>query len=93
MHKYWAKHMAIDYEELAEQYNRFRKPDPRIASAIWAHLKNANNVLNVGAGTGSYEPVNCQVVAVEPSEKMIALRQVSTAKVIRGSVEKLPFDD
>ena len=93
MNKRWAKHMAINYEELAEQYNRFRKPDPRIASAIWAHLKNANNVLNVGAGTGSYEPVNCRVVAVEPSAKMIALRQISTAKVIRGSVENLPFDD
>jgi len=49
--------------------------------------------LNVGAGTGSYEPVNCRVVAVEPSEKMIALRRVSTAKVIRGSAENLPFDD
>jgi SAM-dependent methyltransferase len=87
------KHMAVNYEELAEQYNRFRTPDPRIASAIWAHLGDAENVLNVGAGIGSYEPVNCRVVAVEPSEKMIALRPISGAKVIRGSAENLPFYD
>ena len=88
-----ARQMAINYEELAEQYNRFRVPDLRIASAIWAHLKDAKNVLNVGAGIGAYEPVNCQVVAVEPSEKMIDLRKIPAAKVIRGFAESLPFDD
>ena len=93
MERGWAKHMAVNFEELAEQYNRFRTPDPRIASAIWAHLEGAKNILNVGAGIGSYEPVNCRVVAVEPAEKMIALRQISAAKVIRGSAENLPFYD
>ena len=85
--------MTVNYEKLAEQYNRFRTPDPRIGSVIWAHLKGAKNVLNVGAGIGSYEPVTHEVVAVEPSERMIALRGVSTAKVIRGSAESLPFKD
>lgn len=84
--------MSVNYDGLAKQYHRFRKPDRRIASIIWAHLGDAKNVLNLGAGTGSYEPINCQVVAVEPSEKMIALRQVSATKVIRGSAENLPFD-
>jgi SAM-dependent methyltransferase len=85
--------MAVNYEELAEQYYRFRMPDSRIVSVLWAHLEGAKKVLNVGAGIGSYEPVTCQLVAVEPSEKMIALRRVSTAKVVRGSAESLPFDD
>jgi SAM-dependent methyltransferase len=68
-------------------------PDPRIASAIWTHLEGVERVLNVGAGIGSYEPDSCEVVAVEPSEKMIALRSISASKVIRGSAECLPFND
>ncbi len=85
--------MTVNYEKLAEQYKRFRTPDPRIASIIWAHLTNAKNVLNVGAGIGSYEPDNYQVVAVEPSERMIALRGLSAVQIIRGSAESLPFND
>ena len=69
--------MAVNYNELANQYRHYRTPDPRIASAIWAHLAGAERVLNVGAGIGSYEPDNCEVIAVEPSEKMIALRPIS----------------
>ena len=85
--------MTVNYEKLAEQYKRFRTPDPRIASVIWAHLENPKNVLNVGAGIGSYGPDNYQVVAVEPSEKMIAMRGLSAAHVVRGSAESLPFND
>lgn len=85
--------MTVNYEELAEQYKQFRTPDPRIASDIWAHFGNAKSVLNVGAGIGSYEPDTYQVVAVEPSERMIALRGLTAAQVIRGSAESLPFND
>ena len=85
--------MAVNYNELANQYRHYRTPDPRIASAIWAHLAGAERVLNVGAGIGSYEPDNCEVLAVEPSEKMIALRPISASKVIRGFAECLPFSD
>ena len=85
--------MPVNYDELAEQYSRYRRPDPRIASAIWTHLECAERVLNVGAAIGSYEPDNCEVLAVEPSEQMIALRPISTSKVIRGSAESLPFSD
>lgn len=85
--------MTVNYEELAYQYNRYRKPDPRIASVISTHLEAAKNILNVGAGIGSYEPAVPGVVAVEPSEKMIALRGTTTTKVVRGSAEVLPFSD
>ena len=85
--------MPVNYDELAEQYRRYRTPDARIASAIWAHLEGADRVLNVGAGIGSYEPDNCEVLAVEPSEQMITLRRTSTSKVVRGFAESLPFDD
>ena len=89
----WEDQMTVNYDELAEQYSRYRKPDARIASAIWTHLEGAELVVNVGAGLGSYEPENCEVLAVEPSEQMITLRQTSTSKVVRGSAESLPFDD
>ena len=84
--------MPVNYDELAEEYSRYREPDARIASAIWAHLEGAELVLNVGAGMGSYEPDNCGVLAVEPSEQMITLRPTSKSKIVRGSAESLPFD-
>jgi SAM-dependent methyltransferase len=50
-------------------------------------------VLNVGAGTGAYEPRDREVVAVEPSEVMIAQRAPGAAPVVRAPAEELPFDD
>ncbi len=83
--------MSVNYSALAEAYFRHRMPDRRIASAIGSHLNGADRVLNVGAGIGAYEPNNCEVVAIEPSEKMIAWRPPSTTTVIRGYAERLPF--
>jgi SAM-dependent methyltransferase len=85
--------LKVNYDQLAEQYKIYRKPEPRIAKPIWAHLAGARRVLNVGAGIGSYEPNDCEVSAVEPSEEMISLRSKSAAKVIRGQAEHLPFDN
>ncbi len=85
--------MSVNYDELAESYRRYRTPDARIASSIWAHLESAERVLNVGAGTGAYEPDNCEVVAVEPSEQMTVFRRTSKSKLVRASAENLPFDD
>ncbi len=50
-------------------------------------------MLNVGAGTGSYEPVDRQVTAVEPSVGMIRKRSPSAARAIQASAEDLPFED
>jgi Methyltransferase domain len=50
-------------------------------------------VVNVGAGTGSYEPADREVVAVEPSEAMIAQRPAGAAPVVRAHAEALPFAD
>lgn len=62
------------YDLLGRGYARTRKPDPRIAKRIEAALGEARTVLNVGAGTGSYEPADRKVTAVEPSAEMIAQR-------------------
>jgi SAM-dependent methyltransferase len=81
------------YDVIGLNYAELRKPDPRIAAAIAEALGPAETVLNVGAGTGSYEPVDRLVTAVEPSLEMIRKRSPSVAKAIQASAERLPFVD
>lgn len=85
--------MYVDYDQLAKQYKTYRRPDPRIAKRIQFYLQNAQRILNVGAGLGSYEPENCEVVAVEPAFEMISKRNHSKAILIQGIAEELPFKD
>jgi SAM-dependent methyltransferase len=85
--------MSATYDAIGAAYAKQRRPDPRIASAIDAAIGDARTVVNVGAGTGSYEPVRCQVVAVEPSAVMLAQRAPGSAPVVQGVAESLPFRD
>ena len=82
----------VDYSALAGGYSRYRQPDPRIETAILTALGDAVTVLNVGAGAGSYEPLDRVVTAVEPSESMRAQRP-SGRPAIDATAESLPFDD
>lgn len=77
------------YDQIGCGYVGRRIPDPRIAARIEAALGDARHVCNVGAGTGSYEPADRRVVAVEPSPTMIAQRRGGT--VVRARAEALPF--
>jgi SAM-dependent methyltransferase len=83
----------VDYEQHGRTYARHRRPDPRIAERIHAALGGAGTVLNVGAGTGSYEPTDRWVLAVEPSATMRAQRPSYAAPAISARAEALPFDD
>src|SRR5271166_2992093 len=83
----------VDYERHGRTYARHRRPDPRIAARIHAALGAARTVLNVGAGTGSYEPCGRWVLAVEPSAAMRAQRPAGAAPAIAARAEALPFDD
>lgn len=83
--------MAL-YDSIGRGYAAFRRPDPRIASAIDAALGDAASVVNVGAGASSYEPRGRRVLAVEPSEVMIRQRPADAAPCLRGSAEALPLD-
>lgn len=85
--------MAARYDSIGINYAELRKPDPRIAAMIHGALGPARTVLNVGAGSGSYEPADRQVTAIEPSLEMIGKRGKSAATVIQGTAEDLPFDD
>ena len=81
------------YDTIGATYTRTRRTDPRIAAQIWAALGEAETVVNVGAGTGSYEPADRRVLAVEPSAVMRAQRPPEAAPCIAGSAEHLPFAD
>jgi SAM-dependent methyltransferase len=81
------------YDEIGLGYTDVRRPDPRLMSQIVEALGDAGTVLNVGAGAGSYEPSDRQVVAVEPSAEMIAQRPPGSASVVQGEAESLPFED
>ena len=84
---------AALYDVIGINYAELRKPDRRIARVIESALGSAQTVLNVGAGTGSYEPRDRNLVAVEPSLEMIQKRGRAAAEVIQASAEALPFDD
>jgi SAM-dependent methyltransferase len=85
--------MAARYDAIGRTYTATRGTDPRIAARIWDALGDARTVVNVGAGTGSYEPPDRDVTAVEPSAVMIAQRPPGAARAVQASAEALPFED
>ncbi|XYH97722.1 class I SAM-dependent methyltransferase [Sorangium sp. So ce1128] len=87
------KDMGTVYDRIGASYSATRGQDPRIAALINDALGDARSVVNVGAGTGAYEPTDREVLAVEPSETMIAQRPPRSAPVIQASAEDLPLRD
>jgi SAM-dependent methyltransferase len=85
--------MAATYDAIGRTYAARRRPDPRIAATIGTALAGSTSILNVGAGSGSYEPPCGAVIAVEPSRTMIEQRSVSAAPVVQARAEALPFAD
>ncbi len=81
------------YDTIGATYAVTRRTEPRIAARVWAALGDARTVLNVGAGTGSYEPLDRDVTAVEPSAVMRAQRPAGAAPCLAGTAESLPFGD
>jgi ubiquinone/menaquinone biosynthesis C-methylase UbiE len=81
------------YDTIGATYTVTRRTEPRIAAQVWAALGDARTVLNVGAGTGSYEPSDRDVTAVEPSAVMRAQRPADAARCVAATAERLPFED
>jgi hypothetical protein len=81
--------MGIIYDSIGTGYTLVRREDPRIAEQLAAVLGDCDPVVNVGAGTGSYEPSDRQVVAVEPSAVMIAQRPPHAAPAVRAAAAAL----
>lgn len=84
--------MRAVYDRIGVGYAQLRVPDPRVSAHLLAGLGNARTVLNVGAGTGSYEP-GTTVAAVEPSALMIGQRPRGSAAAVQAVAESLPFSD
>jgi SAM-dependent methyltransferase len=81
------------YDTIGATYTVTRRTEPRLAAQVWAALGDARTVLNVGAGTGSYEPSGRDVTAVEPSAVMRAQRPAGAAPCVAATAERLPFED
>ena len=81
------------YDVIGSAYPATRRTEPRIAAQVWDALGDARTVLNVGAGTGSYEPADREVTAVEPSAVMRAQRPAGAAPCVAAAAERLPFED
>lgn len=89
----WGDGSLSLYDRIGVGYARTRQPDPRIAHRIHQALGDAANLVNVGAGAGSYEPRDRRVLAVEPSATMIRQRAVGSAPAVQASAERLPLAD
>jgi len=81
------------YDKIGTQYSHYRRPDTRIAAAIWKEIGERQRILNLGAGVGAYEPADRDIVALEPSQVMISQRPDNGPPVVQGQAECLPFKD
>jgi hypothetical protein len=79
------------YDSIGRSYATTRQPDPHIAALIWAAIGDATSLVNIGAGTGSYEPPDIPIIAVEPSAAMISQRRPDAAPCIQAVAEDLPL--
>jgi SAM-dependent methyltransferase len=84
---------ARRYDDIGHGYARYRREDPALKSRIRASLGDARTVANVGAGSGSYEPPDLHVIAIEPSVVMAAQRPHGRAPAIRATAGALPLRD
>ena len=85
---------AFNYDDKNRDYAAIRKADPRIGEYVRRSLNGSSTVLNVGAGTGSYEPEDKFVIAVEPSSVMRAKRlDLGRNPAVNAKADDLPFDD
>ena len=84
---------SADYNFVGKNYSKLRKADPIINKYIVDALLNIDSIINVGAGTGSYEPKDKKITAIEPSSIMRNQRDInSNAEVFNAVAENLPFN-
>jgi len=85
--------MKAEYDDIGAGYSVTRCTDPKIAKQLYTRLEDASRIVNIGAGSGSYEPENVDLVAVEPSAEMISQRPAGSYRVEQAYAEALPFAD
>lgn len=87
--------MTLDprYDIIGHGYSTTRSEDPRLRERIDIALGDSRTLVNVGAGTGSYEPRDRHVIAIEPSDVMADQRSADLAPALRGTAAPLPLRD
>lgn len=78
------------YDIIGRNYSHGRRTDPTIARQLWSQLDLGQSILNLGAGTGNYEPDQARLLAIEPSRVMVQQRR-SPYPVIQAGSEQLPL--
>ncbi len=81
------------YDAIGHGYADQRREDPMIRSRLEEALGDARTVLNIGAGTGAYEPSDRHVLAFEPSDVMAAQRPPSRVPALKIAAGPLPLRD
>jgi SAM-dependent methyltransferase len=84
---------AARYDEIGCDYATTRREDPWLRDRVMSALGDSGTIVNVGAGTGSYEPGDRYVIAIEPSDVMAAQRPAELVPAIRGSAAPLMLRD
>lgn len=88
------ENLSFNYDIHGKKYSTYRQTDARIAQYITEALGSTQTVLNVGAGSGSYEPNDRYIVAVEPYSSMRQQRLKSNkVPAVIGTAASLPFDE
>lgn len=85
--------MEALYDSIGLGYTLQRTTDPCIARQLYSHLEGAETILNIGAGTGSYEPDGASLIALEPSTEMLRQRHRDALPAVQGTAESMPFKD
>jgi SAM-dependent methyltransferase len=95
--------MKIEYDNLANQYERNRRINEAVLKELLAtsRIDGSSRVLDVGCGTGNYilaiaERVGCQCWGIEPSDNMLAAarrRGPGQVTLLKGSAEEMMFPD
>lgn len=83
----------LRYDSIGRGYSTTRREDPRVRDRIIDALGDCRTIVNVGAGTGSYEPRDRHVIAIEPSDVMAEQRSAELAPALRGTAAPLPLRD
>lgn len=84
---------GVRYATIGHGYSAYRWADPRIAAAVHEALGDARTVVNVSAGTGSYEPADRPLIPVEPSTATALQRDPALPPAVLGVAESLPLAD
>lgn len=85
--------MPAVYDTIGGGYAVTHQPDPRLARAMHAALGEVRTVVNIGAGSGSYEPPDLGVTAVEPALAMLRQRPADAAPAVQAVAASLPCVD